>query len=103
MLILSPLSALQVEWSKAYARARRFSEEEALVLEEMKRVRRYFAWKASWWREKVTDAGLDKVVHGKNAYALKQASMWVRLESKFFTLWQNELSNLKLDLTLLNV
>jgi Ser/Thr protein kinase RdoA (MazF antagonist) len=92
-----------VEWSKAFARACRFSEEEALVLEEMRRVRRYFIWKSSWWHSQETGAGTDKVTLGKKAYALKQANMWDQLLSKFLVIWKSELSYHKLQLDLLEV
>lgn len=47
ILIVSFSFASRVVQSNA--RAQRFIEEEDLVLEEMRRSQRYFAWKSSWW------------------------------------------------------
>lgn len=92
-----------MEWSKAHARARRYMEEEGLVLEEMRRVQRYFMWKSSWWRELAKEEGSELFSQGKSVYALKQASMWLSLSSSFLRSWQNELFNLKLDRNLVNI
>lgn len=95
--------ALQVEWSKAYARAQRFKEEEGLVLEEMKRVQRYFAWRSAWWTELSKSSGSGSIGQGKGAYALKQASMWTTLSSNFLTTWQSELKGLNIDSELISI
>ena len=42
---------MRVEWSKARARMRRWSEEVLIIQEEMQQVIVYQKWKAAWWRE----------------------------------------------------
>lgn len=94
---------MQVEWSKAHARAQRFVEEEGIVLEEMMRVQRYFKWRSSWWHNFTKESGSDVVSMGKRAYALKQADMWPALSSKFVSIWQSELRGLGLSTDIIKV
>lgn len=48
LLSFGPL-ALRAEWCKARARARRWSEEVDLLLEEMRRVIAYHEWECARW------------------------------------------------------
>jgi hypothetical protein len=101
LAVLIPfIIALQVEWAKARARAERFGEEVDLLLEEMRRVRRYLAWRIEWWKARAFSGTSDvseEVKAGHVAYALKQASVLQRLWTKFSMLWQSELSALGLE------
>jgi hypothetical protein len=69
-------------------------EEVELVLEEMRRTRRYFIWRAQWWRERECvgcSGALGVVIDGRVAYAVKQAKIIERLSVKFVGLWHHEL------------
>jgi hypothetical protein len=63
-----------------------------LVIEEMKRVRRYFNWRITWWRNRMS--GRDpsnsaaNVIAGCSAYAAKQIALLQRMESRFTGLWK---------------
>ena len=72
------------------------------MLEEMRRVQRYFTWRAKWWqdREDVGRTGvLPLVAKGRAAYALKQAAIIDRLKARFVGLWHSELRHCKLSTT----
>jgi hypothetical protein len=97
--------ALRVEWAKALARAERYAEEEELVLEEMRRVRQYLTWKATWWQDPQQSgrgrAGASgPVKEGSAAYAIKQALFYEALNDKFTHQWQQILSELGLSIRL---
>ena len=97
-----------VEWAKTYARANRFGEEVELVLEEMRRTQRYFAWRCSWWlqREDVQTIGgcnSELITSGRRAYARKQVSIYTRLASKFVGTWERELERNELSIDLLKI
>jgi len=103
---LTDVLALQVEWAKTFARVNRFKEEKELVLEEMRRVRRYFTWKSNWWRERRflgTDNVSLSIKSGREAYAMKQANIIDDLESKFTKQWLTSLSVLGLPEFLLKL
>jgi hypothetical protein len=82
----------------------RYREEQELVLEEMKRVRRFFVWRMRWWKERTSGAGFSEegagsamVVSGRLAYANKQIGLISKLDSKFAGLWRSTLLGLDLD------
>lgn len=80
--------ACRVEYAKAHARARRYAEEEELVLEEMRRTIKYLEWKASWWlclRPPLTEVYIEE---GRRAYAEKQTAMLRHLADKFKNIWK---------------
>jgi hypothetical protein len=78
--------ATRVEWAKAWARKRRWSEELALIDEEMRRTKESLRHEAKQWRERVLmDSDLES--HGINAYARRQASIREALLEKFEALW----------------
>ncbi|KAF7292546.1 CxC2 domain-containing protein [Mycena kentingensis (nom. inval.)] len=87
--------ALRVEWSKAYARVRRWREEVALLEEEWRRLPLSLAHDETVWRKRAEDVGIvsdleldagkraeldagkrAELDEGKRAYALKQAHMY---------------------------
>lgn len=82
------------------ARVDRFAEEHELVIEEMKRVRRWFAWRTTWWRDRI-HSGRQSVsrliAEGRTAYAFKQSHLLSVLAEKFVSLWKVILRDLKLD------
>ncbi len=64
-------------------------EEVLLLREEMRRVLRYLAWQADWWRERAqlrTDWSAA-VGAGAHAYAMKQADWHERLAAHFRQKW----------------
>ncbi|KAJ7112012.1 hypothetical protein C8R43DRAFT_1138947 [Mycena crocata] len=81
--------SVRVEWSRARARKLRWTEEVMMLREEMRRVLRYLATRADWWRESVgarSDVS-DVVGAGLRAYALKQASWHTRLAAFWRVKW----------------
>ena len=79
---------LRVIWSRGKARADRWTEEVALLLEEMRRTLAYCEWKSSWWRERENlRSGSIEVIDGASAYARKQADMWTELSRSFADQW----------------
>ncbi|KAI0702101.1 hypothetical protein C8Q76DRAFT_802395 [Earliella scabrosa] len=81
--------SMRVEWAKLRARAERWEEEEKLLLEEMRRVIRYFEWKAGWWRSQ-GDCRLDvprPLREALGAYAEKQGAMFEHLALKCAASW----------------
>jgi hypothetical protein len=80
---------MRVEWAKSKARADRWQEEITLLTEEMRRVLRYFEWKASWWRtqqDRRSQASVD-VRDGVAAYAQKQTTVVNKLARSFASKW----------------
>ena len=49
---LNEFKGVRIEWCKSRARASRFTEEVALLVEEMHRVLRFFDWKVQDWLAK---------------------------------------------------
>jgi hypothetical protein len=94
--------ALQVEWAKTYARVNRFAEEEELVIEEMKRVRRYFTWRVKWWKELVSETNESAITRGRAAYAQKQMGLIRKLDSKFAGLWRGTLHGLGMPIDIVD-
>ncbi|KAJ7936005.1 hypothetical protein B0H13DRAFT_2304071 [Mycena leptocephala] len=72
--------ALRIEWSKSYARTRRWSEEVGLVGEEARRLPISLEFRAKEWEDRVRAIPLGVVVpdlaEGAIAYAMKQAAMY---------------------------
>ncbi|KAL0567046.1 hypothetical protein V5O48_014951 [Marasmius crinis-equi] len=80
------LEAVRIEWCKAQARQRRWSEELALVEEEMGRTLLALEQQASEWitRAPQTSGLANEAAH---AYCLQQASIRRGLSAKFSALW----------------
>ncbi|KAJ7694499.1 hypothetical protein B0H14DRAFT_3530640 [Mycena olivaceomarginata] len=74
--------ALRIEWSKVYARARRWNEEVRLLKEEFHRVPISLEFEADQWVERakavlVGTGGVDEAsAQGMIAYTLKQEAMY---------------------------
>ncbi|KAJ7092911.1 hypothetical protein B0H15DRAFT_777021 [Mycena belliarum] len=83
---------LRVQWAKARARARRWSEEVDLLEEEMRRILVFLEWRASWWRA-LKDArpkSPDEDValrEGLHAYAERQAEIRDEMKGRFRRNW----------------
>jgi hypothetical protein len=89
------VSAVRIEYLTAYSRKVRWTEEVALINEEMRRVLQFLIWKASWWRSRDCNhtgllgagAPVDRLADGLSSYAARQAAMYDRLGAKFRRLW----------------
>ena len=78
------------EWMTCRARADRWIEEELLLQEEMRRVVVYLEWKSRAWSGKVgarTDSCSSDIQRGLDAYARKQANIYLELSISFATQW----------------
>lgn len=81
-------------------RAARWTEEQDLILEEMRRVLAYLKWQASWWEGQATrrsDNVTPAVLDGLSAYAAKQASILRHLRRRFACMWRPRLLSYGLD------
>ncbi|EMD31060.1 hypothetical protein CERSUDRAFT_60542 [Gelatoporia subvermispora B] len=90
---------LRAEWAKATARAQRWEEEKALLLEEMCRCLRFFDAKADWWDKhtsSLVDGHTPDILSGLHGYAKRQATMYRRLVASWIQLWRPVLRQLKL-------
>jgi len=65
---------LRIEWCKSKARADRWSEEVLLLLEEMKRVQRFFLTQASIWDQRVSAVfpSSEDIAEGRRPYSHTQ-------------------------------
>ncbi|KAL0574969.1 hypothetical protein V5O48_006985 [Marasmius crinis-equi] len=82
------LEAVRIEWCKAQARQRRWTEELALVEEEMSRTSLTLDWEASQWKKRALEVtGPDPSNEPARAYYLQQASIQRGLSTKFAALW----------------
>lgn len=103
--------AIRIEWCKARARAHRWQEECALLMEEMRRVLAFFHWQSDWWTKKAESVLIaerlekpaqepDKGTVGKNkeeirareglrAYALRQAALRQTMLARFSHTWRD--------------
>ncbi|KAJ6480697.1 hypothetical protein C8R47DRAFT_1218545 [Mycena vitilis] len=82
------LTGLRVEWCKAWARTRRWTEEVRLLREEMRRVPVTLRHKAAWWMERCFPTGFeDEHREGANAYATRQATLFTKLADHFEKMW----------------
>ncbi|KAG6905142.1 hypothetical protein DXG01_004559 [Tephrocybe rancida] len=84
--------ALRLEWCKSRARSMRFTEEVALLSEEMARVLRFFSWQEKTWLQRAEEwsthaTGGTPYAEGLIAYARRQARLRVDMTSHFKTLW----------------
>ena len=80
---------LRTEWVKAKARVTRWSEEVALLREEMRRILWFIQWKMKWWMETAqlrTNVRPD-VMEGLLAYASKQAAILTQMSRRFADEW----------------
>ncbi|KAJ7096584.1 hypothetical protein B0H15DRAFT_773847, partial [Mycena belliarum] len=79
---------LRVEWCKAWARTRRWTEEVCLLKEEMRRTPITLRWKAAWWRARHTPKGYDDAhAEGAAAYATRQADLYEKIANHFEAMW----------------
>jgi hypothetical protein len=80
--------ALRVEWSKAWSRTNRWTEEVRLLKEEMHRSPIWLRHKASWWRDRCSPEGFEgKHAEGVAAYAHRQAALYSKLADHFEEMW----------------
>lgn len=91
--------SMRVHWAKCQARAERYEEEVALIVEEMGRTLRYFEWKKSWWlslrserAESNTPPPAD-VQRGLDAYACRQANVYEVLIASCANQWKKLLAS----------
>lgn len=78
-----------VLWARGRARAERWIEEVALVLEEMRRTLAFCESKSIWWRERISirEGGSIELKDGIDSYACKQVNMWEALGTHFAQQW----------------
>ncbi|KAL1699668.1 hypothetical protein EV121DRAFT_283940 [Schizophyllum commune] len=83
--------AVRVEWAKARARSERWTEEVNIITEEMRRVLRCLRWYRRHWENLAGfEAELDPAGRaGLRAYALRQASLFGRLQAAFHVAWSS--------------
>ncbi|KAJ7754133.1 hypothetical protein B0H14DRAFT_2405084 [Mycena olivaceomarginata] len=81
-------AGLRVEWCKAWARTRRWTEEVQLLKEEMRRTPLALRHKAQWWLERRAPTGfVGRHAEGAAAYATSQAALYNDLADSFKKLW----------------
>jgi hypothetical protein len=81
---------LRVEWAKAYARKRRWTEEVLLIKEEMRRTIEFHRYKAKWWNDRrasLMSPSSNLLSSGVHAYASRQAHLHMHLVKRFTILW----------------
>ncbi|KAJ7590359.1 hypothetical protein C8J56DRAFT_783650, partial [Mycena floridula] len=80
---------LRVEWTKCWARVRRWREEERLLSEEMRRVLVSLQWKADWWENRALIVGFEpEHAAGAAALAVRQAAVCHTMADRFRALWK---------------
>ncbi|KAK7434738.1 hypothetical protein VKT23_020034 [Stygiomarasmius scandens] len=80
---------IRVEFCKAYARTKRWTEEVLLLREEMRRALVTLEWKAKWWEQRTTAPSVDDIhAEGISAYAHSQAAVMRALRDRFQRLWE---------------
>ncbi|KAJ7022886.1 hypothetical protein C8F04DRAFT_1272079 [Mycena alexandri] len=82
--------ALRIEWSKAYARTRRWEEEIQILEAEYKRVLLTFEYEASRWDKRAENVSTDLAwaeVDGATAFARRQAAMFRDLRARGEITW----------------
>ncbi|KAJ7628915.1 hypothetical protein FB45DRAFT_1028980 [Roridomyces roridus] len=86
--------AVRVEWSKAYARVKRWREEENLLQEEMVRCLLTLTWQAKQWDDRTVPGHYtgkrvysDTHTQGAMAYAARQAVIRRQLAERFRRVW----------------
>ena len=83
--------AYRLEWSKSYARSKRWEEEAELLKEEMRRTLEFLTWKSARWSSKtlkVNPSLSPALSEGLTAYALRQAAVFASLRDHFSSLWE---------------
>lgn len=80
---------LRIEWCKSRARARRWSEEVELLLEEMRRVCSFLDWQAGWWDSQAHRwDGLEvQQEEAIAAYAKRQGRLRRDMKERFTMQW----------------
>ncbi|KAJ6469546.1 hypothetical protein C8R47DRAFT_989403, partial [Mycena vitilis] len=85
------VSALRIEWSKAWARTRRWGEEVELLDTEYLRVLDSFQHEANQWDTLASNVPADLLpaeeAQGAVAFAKKQAAMFLDLKARGITTW----------------
>jgi hypothetical protein len=77
-----------VEWAKALARTKRWTEDVSLVKEEMRRVPQTLRVKAGWWEDKRAPKGFSGAhAEGARTYAARQANLMRALADHFENMW----------------
>jgi hypothetical protein len=83
-------AALRIEWATTRTRSMRWTEEVALLEEEMRRIKQFLSWRSDWWWTQVGRRA-DKVdavqLEGDTAYARRQADIQSRLSTAFEMKW----------------
>lgn len=74
---------MRIEWCKARARAHRWQEECALLMEEMRRILAFLRWQSTWWGLKAAVSADE----GAKAYALRQAMVRTAMVTVFSQAW----------------
>ena len=88
------------EWMTCKAREDRWTEEEELLQEEMRRVVVFLEWKARWWSGKVgsrVGSCSPDIQRGIDAYARKQANVHHEIAVSFAGQWLPYLKAFGLD------
>ncbi|KAJ3007171.1 hypothetical protein NUW54_g3646 [Trametes sanguinea] len=81
--------SLRIEWCKARARARRWTEECALLKEEMRRVIAYHEWSSNAWLLKIArPSATPDYAEGMGAYARRQADIRLRMKASCERAWR---------------
>ena len=88
------LTGVRVEWSKAYQRVCRWTEEVEILKEEMQRTPITLRKAAADWTERQhpIDETSDEHTEGANAYASRQAALYSRLATHFEEKWKDVLN-----------
>jgi hypothetical protein len=84
---------LRIEWARAQSRALRWDEERRLLPEEMRRVVTTHIGTRDRWLRRVnarSDVPID-ITRGLDAYAHRQADIYLSLATSFINLWSPEL------------
>ena len=88
------LVAVHVEWCKAWAHSRRWTEEVLLLVEEMRRVVAYHEHRADWWRQCQDGLGCEwpsaDHAEGACAYVSEHANMHEDLIAQCRRVWGRE-------------
>ena len=91
---------VRVEWTTAYARLTRWTEEVELLQEEMRRVVAFLEWRSNLWLARADGRGENltfDVQSGLSAYAQKQAAVHHDLAVSFTKFWYPTLESYDLE------
>ena len=75
-LVLTSKPVYRVNWLRARARAKRWSEEKEIVVKEMEWVIESFRHMEGLWKERAEKMGNEKPGH--RAYAMRETERWNR-------------------------